>query len=138
MKQQLNICQDTSTTEQRRLQEDIEGLKQQLAAAQLGAQQNKTTSENITASLQRQLEAKDDVISEGKRQNGKLLDEMGRKDELVKSLQDQVHSAEDRAVAIGRDQERRLEELQSSYDGALELVKTKGMVKEVGSTGCLY
>ncbi|KAL5478217.1 hypothetical protein EMCRGX_G025116 [Ephydatia muelleri] len=89
MKQQLNICQEASAEEKSKLQEEMEALKQQLATVQLGVQQQKATSDSLMDSLQR----KEEVLSEERQQNVKVLEEMGRKDELIKTLNDQLQTA---------------------------------------------
>ena len=132
MKQQLDICQEVSSKEKDGLEQEINALKQQLNFSQ----QQKATSDSLTASLQTQLKAKEQVLIEEKRQNAKLLNETEAKDELTRSLKDQLQSAEGEVTSIRKEQEmekmkltRQLEDLQTSYEGMQEQVRTKEKVK---------
>ena len=132
MKQQLDICQEVSSKEKDGLEQEINALKQQLNFSQ----QQKATSDSLTASLQTQLKAKEQVLIEEKRQNAKLLNETEAKDELTRSLKDQLQSAEGEVTSIRKEQEmekmkltRQLEDLQTSYESMQEQVRTKEKVK---------
>ena len=124
MRQQLHSCQEIFTNEKGGLQQEIDTLKQQ-----------KATLDSLTASLQTQLKAKEQVLIEEKRQNAKLLNETEAKDELTRSLKDQLQSAEGEVTSIRKEQEmekkltRQLEDLQTSYEGMQEQVRTKEKVK---------
>ena len=126
--QSVGICQEASVEEKSKLQEEMEALKQQLATVQLGAQQQKATSDSLMDSLQR----KEEVLSEERQQNVKVLEEMGRKDELIKTLNDQLHSTRQEEEEEKVKLTKQLEGLQSSYDSVLELMKVKDLVRGKG------
>ncbi|KAL5478216.1 hypothetical protein EMCRGX_G025115 [Ephydatia muelleri] len=121
--QSAGICQEASAEEKSKLQEEMEALKHQLATVQLGAQQQKATSDSLMDSLQR----KEEVLSEERQQNVKVLEEMGRKDELIKTLNDQLHSTRQEEEEEKVKLTKQLEGLQSSYDSVLELMKAKDL-----------
>ena len=128
MKLQLDICQEASCKEKDGLQQEISTLKQQLGSFQ----QQKVTSESLAASLQTQLEAKEQVVTEEKRQNGKLVDEMEAKDELITSLKDQLQSAEDVVTSIRKEEEMEKIKLIRQLEDVQEQVRMKEKVKGRG------
>ena len=120
-RQQLHSFQEIFTKEKGGLQQEIDTLTQQ-----------KVTSESLAASLQTQLEAKEKVVTEEKRQNGKLVDEMEAKDELITSLKDQLQSAEDVVTSIRKEEEMEKIKLIRQLEDVQEQVRMKEKVKGRG------